>query len=94
MNHVEREALLDDLFSEYDDYDDYDRDPEEIVAQLCGDLGLVAVDSMSQASRAQLAWEREEARSAAASANSGKYRNGSAHSGNGASGFGRGRGPP
>jgi hypothetical protein len=31
---------LDDLFDDYDTYEDYDRDPVEIVAKMCAELGL------------------------------------------------------
>ena len=39
-DRLTREELLDDLFSDYEVYDDYDRDPAEIVAKLCTELGL------------------------------------------------------
>ncbi len=32
--------LLADLFDDYETYEDYDRDPAEIVAKMCVELGL------------------------------------------------------
>lgn len=38
LNHEDRESLLDDLFDQYEIYDDYAGDPDEILAQLIGEL--------------------------------------------------------
>jgi hypothetical protein len=41
--------LLDDLFDDYETYEDYDRDPVEIVAKMCAELGLKpAADSFDE----------------------------------------------
>jgi hypothetical protein len=61
-----REAQLDAMFSDYEAYDDYEGDPEEIVTQLCAELGLSPVESMSEESQAQIERERQGIRSGAA----------------------------
>jgi hypothetical protein len=61
-----REAQLDAMFSDYEAYDDYEGDPEEIVTQLCAELGLSPVESMSEESEAQIERERQGIRSGAA----------------------------
>jgi len=43
FERADREDLLDDLVREFEDHDDYERDPAEIVAELCTELGLMPV---------------------------------------------------
>jgi hypothetical protein len=40
LDREERERLLDDLFTDYENYDDYSGDPVVILVELCRELGL------------------------------------------------------
>jgi hypothetical protein len=40
LDRQDRERLLDDLFSDYEDYDDYSGDPERIVLDMCYEEGV------------------------------------------------------
>jgi hypothetical protein len=91
-----REAQLDAMFRDYEEYDDYEGDPEEIVTQLCAELGLSPIiESMPDATRAEI--ERREARPAAgpfpgmSAAACEEYRRTQARPG---ASRGSGRGPP